>query len=74
MVFAGIILATGRDTDSLGPLENLKSIHVHFQNLMIYNAIKNLVISYTSIRPRYQPIIMYRVHYYGNDPQQKGKP
>ena len=31
MVFAWIILAAGRATYSLGALENLKSIHVHFQ-------------------------------------------
>lgn len=40
MVFAGFILAASRATDSLGALENLKSIHVHFQTLMICKDIK----------------------------------
>jgi len=31
MVFAWIILAAGWATHSLGPLENLKSIHVYIQ-------------------------------------------
>ena len=31
MVIVGLILVAGRDTHSLGALENLKSIHVHFQ-------------------------------------------
>ena len=46
MVFAWIILAASRDTHSLGPLENLKSIHVHFQTLMICKDVKKLVIAH----------------------------
>lgn len=40
MVFAWIILAAGWVTHSLGALENLKSIHVYIQTLMICKDIK----------------------------------
>ena len=46
MVFAWIILAASRATHSLGPLENLKSIHVHFQIVkIIFNYKKYLILA-----------------------------
>ena len=41
MAIARIILVAGGFTHSLGALENLKSIHVHFQTLMICNDVRN---------------------------------
>ena len=43
MVFAWIILAASRATDSLGALENLKSIDVYIQIMMRVSNIRNIL-------------------------------
>ena len=46
MVFACIILAAGRATHSLGPLEDIKSIHVYIQIMkIIFNYKKYLILA-----------------------------
>ena len=43
MVIAGVILVACGATHSLGPLENLKSIHVYFQIVKIISIIRNIL-------------------------------